>query len=355
MQVEIGRVREYVKYLFLLNYFVRQQDERVAMTKESSAVIGITLMALAAFAAAAQTQTNYPARPVRIVVPYAPGGGTDINARNVAPKLTERWGQTVVVDNRPGGNAMIGADIVAKAAPDGHTILLSTSSEIATVQNLFKNVPYDALRDFEPVTLASNTPVIITAHPSTKLKTIKDLVATANQRKYSFASVGTGSPQHLAGEWLKSLAKIDMAHIPFKGAGPALNDNLGGHVPIGFLSLLPAVPHVKAGRLNALAVTSGTRSQALPDVPSMKEAGYPDIELVQWYGIFVPAKTPRALVDKLNRDMNAVFNLPDVKERLAAGGADVVASMTPEQFGKFVRVEIDKNRRIIQVSGVKIE
>lgn len=318
-----------------------------------SLACGLTLLALAV--GNAHAQSNYPSRPVRIVVPYAPGGGTDINARNVAPKLMERWGQTVVIDNRPGGNAMIGADIVAKAAPDGYTILLSTSSEIVTVQSLFKSVPYDALRDFEPVTLASTTPVIITAHPSTKVKSIKELVATAGQRKYSFASVGTASPQHLAGEWLKSLARIDMVHIPFKGAGPALNDNLGGHVPIAFLSLLPAVPHVKAGRLHGLAVTSGARSPALPEVPTMKEEGYPDIELVQWYAVFLPAKTPRAIVSKVNQDMNSIFNLPDVKERLAAGGADVMATMTPAQFGQFVRSEIEKNRRIIQAAGVKIE
>ena len=318
-----------------------------------SLACGLTLLALAV--GNAHAQSNYPSRPVRIVVPYAPGGGTDINARNVAPKLMERWGQTVVIDNRPGGNAMIGADIVAKAAPDGYTILLSTSSEIVTVQSLFKSVPYDALRDFEPVTLASTTPVIITAHPSTKVKSIKELVATAGQRKYSFASVGTASPQHLAGEWLKSLAKIDMVHIPFKGAGPALNDNLGGHVPIAFLSLLPAVPHVKAGRLHGLAVTSGARSPALPEVPTMKEEGYPDIELVQWYAVFLPTKTPRAIVSKVNQDMNSIFNLPDVKERLAAGGADVMATMTPAQFGQFVRSEIEKNRRIIQAAGVKIE
>ena len=318
-----------------------------------SLACGLTLLALAV--GNAHAQSNYPARPVRIVVPYAPGGGTDINARNVAPKLMERWGQTVVIDNRPGGNAMIGADIVAKAAPDGYTILLSTSSEIVTVQSLFKSVPYDALRDFEPVTLASTTPVIITAHPSTKVRSIKELVAAAGQRKYSFASVGTASPQHLAGEWLKSLAKIDMVHIPFKGAGPALNDNLGGHVPIAFLSLLPAVPHVKAGRLHGLAVTSGARSPALPEVPTMKEEGYPDIELVQWYAVFLPAKTPRAIVSKVNQDMNSIFNLPDVKERLAAGGADVMATMTPAQFGQFVRSEIEKNRRIIQAAGVKIE
>jgi tripartite-type tricarboxylate transporter receptor subunit TctC len=304
---------------------------------------------------AAVAQANYPSRPVRIVVPYAPGGGTDINARNVAPKLTERWKQTVVIDNRPGGNAMIGADIVAKATPDGHTILLSTSSEIVTVISLFKHVPYDPMKDLEPVTLASNTPVVITAHPSTGVKSIKELVATAGKRKLSFASVGTASPQHLAGEWLKSIAKIDMVHIPYKGAGPALNDNLGGHVPIAFLSLLPVVPHAKAGRLNVLAVTSGARSPALPDVPTLKESGYPDIELVQWYAVFVPAKTPRAIIDQLNRDMNTTFNLPEVKERLAAGGADVLANMTPAQFGQFVRAEVEKNRRILQVAGVKME
>ena len=323
------------------------------MIKPLLIVIGT---ALATFAVpGASAQSNYPSRPVRIVVPYAPGGGTDINARNVAPKLTERWNQTVVIDNRPGGNAMIGADIVAKATPDGYTVLLSASSEIVTTLSLFKSMPYDPLKDLEPVTLASNTPVVITAHPSTGVKSIKELVATAGTRKYSFASVGTASPQHLAGEWLKSLARIDMVHIPFKGAGPALNDNLGGHVPIGFLSLLPVVPHAKAGRLNALAVTSGARSPALPDVPTMKEVGYPDIELVQWYGVFLPAKTPRAIIDKLNKDMNAIFNLPEVKERLAAGGADVLATTTPAQFGQFVRNEIDKNRRIIQVAGVKME
>jgi tripartite-type tricarboxylate transporter receptor subunit TctC len=250
---------------------------------------------------------------------------------------------------------MIGADIVAKAAPDGHTLLMSTSSEIVTVINLFKHVPYDPLKDLEPVTLASSTPVVITAHPSTGVKSIKDLVATAPQRKYAYASVGTASPQHLAGEWLKSIAKIDMAHIPFKGAGPALNDNLGGHVPIAFLSLLPVVPHAKSGRLNVLAVTSGARSPALPDVPTLKESGYPAIELVQWYGVFVPARTPRAIIDQLNRDMNSAFNLPEVKERLAAGGADVIAHMTPQQFGQFVRAEIEKNRRIIQAAGVRME
>jgi tripartite-type tricarboxylate transporter receptor subunit TctC len=300
-------------------------------------------------------QTNYPSRPVRIVVPYAPGGGTDINARQVQPRLFARWGHSPVIDNRPGGNAMIGADIVAKAAPDGYTVLMSASSEIATNVSLFKKMPYDPLRDLLPVTLVSNTPVVIVAHPSTGVKSIKELVATARTRNYAYSSVGTASPQHLVGEWLKNLAKIDMTHIPFKGAGAALTDNLGGHVPIGFLSLSPVVPHARAGRLNALAVTSGRRSTSMPDTPTMKEVGYPDIELVQWFGVFVPAHTPRAIVDKLNRDMNTVFHLPEVKENLAQVGADVIANLTPEQFGQFVRMEIEKNRKVIAIAGVKVE
>jgi tripartite-type tricarboxylate transporter receptor subunit TctC len=312
-------------------------------------------VAFALCAAAAPAQQDYPQRPIRVVVPYAAGGGTDINARSVAPRLTERWGQTVVIDNRPGGNAQIGTEIVARAAPDGYTLLFSASSEIVTNISLFKNVPYDPLKDLEPVTLASTTPVIIVAHPSTGLRSVKDMVAAAKTRKLSFASVGSGSPQHLVGEWLKSVARIDMTHIPFKGAGPALNDTLGGHVPVGFIALLPTVPHVKAGRLNALAVTSGTRSSALPEVPTMKEAGFPEIELVQWYGVFAPARTPRAIIDRLNKEINAILHLPEVKERLAAGGADVLATTTPAQFAQFVRQEIDKNRRIIQTAGVKGE
>jgi tripartite-type tricarboxylate transporter receptor subunit TctC len=316
-------------------------------------VIPVCMLTLAPLVAAAQS--NYPSRPIRIVVPYAPGGGTDINARQVQAKLQDRWGQSPVIDNRPGGNAMIGADIVAKAAPDGYTVLMSASSEIVTNLSLFKKMPYDPLRDLVPVTLVSDTPVVIVAHPSTGVKSIKELVTTAKQRQYSYSSVGTASPQHLAGEWLKNLAKIDMTHIPFKGAGPALIDNLGGHVPIGFLSLTPVVPHAKAGRLNALAVTSEKRSTSMPDTPTMKDVGFPDIVLVQWYGVFVPANTPRTIVDRLNRDMNAVFNLPDVKENLAQVGADVIANTTPEQFGQFVRVEIDKNRRVIGIAKVKVE
>jgi tripartite-type tricarboxylate transporter receptor subunit TctC len=310
---------------------------------------------LAANVSTVAAQSDYPKRPLRIVVPYSVGGGTDINARSVAPKLTERWGQQVVVDNRPGGNQIIGTDIVAKAVPDGHTILFSASSEISTNISLFKSIPYDPVNDLQAVTLASITPVIIVAHPSIQVKSVKDLIAAARQRNLSYASVGTGSPQHLAAEWLKSIAKFDMTHIPFKGAGPALIDNVAGHVPVGFQALLPAAPHVKSGRLNALAVTSAERSPALAEVPTLKEVGYPEIELVQWYGVFVPAKTSRAIVEKIGHEINEILNLSDVKARLAAGGADVRADLSPAQFERFVRAEIDKNRHVIRVAGVKGE
>ncbi|MBX3664723.1 MAG: tripartite tricarboxylate transporter substrate binding protein [Burkholderiales bacterium] len=315
------------------------------------------LPVVAALAAAftGHAQAEFPQRPVRIVVPYAPGGGTDINARSVAPHLAGRWGQQIVVDNRPGGHAIIGTDIVAKATPDGHTILFSASSEIATNVSLFKSLPYDPLRDLQPVTLASSTPVIVVAHPSTGIRSIRDFIAAAGRQKLSYASVGTASPQHLVGEWLKSVTKIDVVHVPFKGAGPAIADNVAGHVPVGFLALLPAVPHVLSGRLHGLAVTGAERSTALPEVPTMREAGYSEIDLVQWYGVFVPARTPRAVVQQINRSVNAALNLPEVRTRLAAGGADVLARSTPEQFGEFVRGEIDKNRRVLQIAGIRSE
>ncbi len=320
-----------------------------------AAAAALAAVALAAGVPPAAAQQNYPQRPVRVVVPYAPGGGTDINARSIAPILIEQFGQQVVVDNRPGGNAIIGTNIVAKAAPDGYTVLFSASSEIVTNVSLFKNLPYDPVRDLQPVTLASTTPVIIVAHPSTQFKTVKDLVGSAKTRKFSYASVGTASPQHLVAEWLKSVAKVDITHIPFKGAGPALADNVAGHVPVGFIALLPAVPHVKSGRLNALAVTGDARSVALPETPTLKEAGYPEINLYQWYGVFVPAGTPRFIVDRLNRTVNAALNLPNIKARLAASGADVLANTTPEQFGQFVKREIEKNRHALRIAGVQSE
>ncbi len=313
-------------------------------------------MAVAALCAATAAAQSYPNRPVRIIVPYAAGGGTDLNARPVAQKLTERWGQSVVVENRPGGNAMIGSDAVAKAAPDGYTLLFHASSEIVTNVSLFKKVPYDPIRDFAPITLASTTAVIIVTHPSLPAKNVKQLLALAKARPgaLSYASVGTASPQHLAGEMLKGITKIDMEHIPFKGAGPALIDVLGGHVPVGFIALLPTVPHVKSGRLIAHAVTTAQRSGALPEVPTMIESGFPGFELAQWYGVLAPAATPKDILAKLTTDFVWALTSPDVKERLTKDGCDVVAS-TAEQLAAYIKTEIEKNARIIKAANVRVE
>ncbi len=313
-------------------------------------------MTAALFCATHAQAQSYPNRSVRIIVPYAAGGGTDINARPVAQKLTERWGQSVVVDNRPGGNAMIGADAVAKAAPDGYTLLFHASSEIVTNISLFKKVPYDPVRDFAPITLASTTPVIIVTHPSVPARSVKQLIALAKARPgaLSYASVGTASPQHLAGEMLKGITKIEMEHIPFKGAAPALVDVLGGHVPVGFIALLPAVPHVKNGRLIAHAVTTAKRSGALPEVPTLIESGFPDFEMAQWYGVLAPAATPKDVLAKLNTDIVWALTLPDVRERLTKDGCDVVAS-SAEQLAAYIKTEINKNARIIKSANVRVE
>jgi tripartite-type tricarboxylate transporter receptor subunit TctC len=316
-------------------------------------IVGAALAA--ALSAGAHAQT-FPNKSVRIIVPYAAGGGTDLNARPVAQKLTERWGQSVVVDNRPGGNAGIGTELVAKSAPDGYTLLFHASSEIVTNVSLFKKVPYDPVKDFVPITLASTTAVIIVTHPSLPVKSMKDLVALAKARpgSLSYASVGTGSPQHLAGELLNSVAKIDMAHIPFKGAAPALIDVLGGHVPVGFIALLPAVPHVKTGKLTALAVTTKERSSALPEVPTTAETGYPNVDLYQWYGVLAPAGTPREVTDKLAKDFVWALTLPDLKEKLGRDGCDVVAN-SPQEYAAFIKSEIEKNARVIKSANVSVE
>lgn len=319
--------------------------------------IAVAVVAAACTAGAIGVHAQqYPNRTVRFIVPYAPGGGTDLNARPVAQKLTERWGQSVVVDNRPGGNAGIGTDLVAKSTPDGYTLLFHASSEIVTNVSLFKKVPYDPVKDFIPITLASTTAVIIVTHPSVPARNMKDLVALAKARpgQLSFASVGTGSPQHLAGELLNADANIKMTHIPFKGAAPALVDTLGGHVPVGFIALLPTVPHVKSGKLIAHAVTTKARSVALPEVPTTAEVGFPNVDLYQWYGVLAPAGTPRDVTDKLAKDIVWALTLPDVKDRFGRDGCDVVAN-SPSEYAAFIKSEIEKNARVIKTAGVTVE
>lgn len=307
---------------------------------------------LAALGGTAAAQA-YPAKSIRVVVPFAPGGATDLTARLVGQKMNDSFKQTVVIDNRPGAGGVIGADIVARAAPDGYTVLLASPAEIAVLPHLQK-MPYNVDKDFAPVSLAVSTPLILVVHPSLPVKTVKELIAFAKARpgQLSYASAGTGGVQHLAGELLKIAAKIDMVHVPYKGAGPVMPDLIGGQVPMFFSGMPPAMPHVREGKLRPLAVTTTTRSPAAPEVPAMIEAGVPGFDISNWFAYFVPAGTAPDIIAKLNAEIVRALKLPDVKSKLANVGAEVVGT-TPEELAKFVRSESDKFAQLIRQSGAK--
>jgi tripartite-type tricarboxylate transporter receptor subunit TctC len=303
--------------------------------------------------AAAQT---YPVKSIRVVVPFAPGGATDITGRLAAQKITEAWGQNMIIDNRPGASGMIGADIVAKAPSDGYTVLLGSTAELAINQHLYSKMAYSTEKDLAPVTLAAVTPLILVIHPSIPAKSVQELIRLAKARpgQLTYASAGTGGVQHLAGELLKTTAGINIIHVPYKGAGPAIGDLLGGQVSMFFSGMLPAIPHVKGGKLRALAVTTRTRSPAAPEVPTMAEAGVPGFDISNWFAYFVPAGTSREIVSKLSTELARVLKLPDVKEKLASQGAETVGD-SPEQLGQFVRAESAKYAKLIKASGAKAD
>ena len=296
---------------------------------------------------------GYPAKPIRVVVPYAPGGATDLTARLVGQKMQEAMKQNVLVDNRPGAGGVIGTDIVAKAAPDGYTVLIAVPAEIAILPHLQK-MPYDVARDLAPVSLAAVTPLILVVHPSLPVRSVKELIAFARARpgQLTYASAGTGGVQHLSGELLKVTMKLDMAHVPYKGAGPVMPDLIGGHVPMFFSGMPPAMPHVKAGKLRALAVTTTRRSPAAPDVPTMAEAGVPGFDISNWFAYFVPSGTPAEVISRLNSEVNRGLKQPDVREKLANVGAETVGT-SPEELSKFVRSETEKFARLVKLSGAK--
>lgn len=296
---------------------------------------------------------GYPAKPIRVVVPYAPGGATDLTARLVGQKMQEAMKQNVLVDNRPGAGGVIGTDIVAKAAPDGYTVLIAVPAEIAILPHLQK-MPYDVARDLAPVSLAAVTPLILVIHPSLPVRSVKELIAFARARpgQLSYASAGTGGVQHLSGELLKITMKLDMAHVPYKGAGPVMPDLIGGHVPMFFSGMPPAMPHVKAGKLRALAVTTTRRSPAAPDVPTMTEAGVPGFDISNWFAYFVPSGTQADVIMRLNSEVNRGLKQRDVREKLANVGAETVGT-SPEELAKFVRSESEKFARLVKLSGAK--
>lgn len=305
------------------------------------------------FAAGGAIAQAYPAKPIRVVVPYAPGGATDLTARLVGQKMQEAMKQNVLVDNRPGAGGVIGADIVAKAAPDGYTVLIAVPAEIAILPHLQK-MPYNVARDLAPVSLAAVTPLILVVHPSLPVRSVKELIVFARARpgQLTYASAGTGGVQHLSGELLKITMKLDMAHVPYKGAGPVMPDLIGGHVPMFFSGMPPAMPHVKAGKLRALAVTTTRRSPAAPDVPTMAEAGVPGFDISNWFAYFVPSGTRADVIVRLNSEVNRGLKQPDVREKLANVGAETVGT-SPEELAKFVRSESEKFARLVKLSGAK--
>src|SRR5687768_7215258 len=282
---------------------------------------------------------GYPAKSIRVVVPFAPGGATDITARTLGAKMNEAFKQTVVVDNRTGGGGVIGADIVAKAPPDGYTVLIGTPAEIAILPHMQK-MPYDALRDFASVSLATSSPLILVVHPSLPVKSVKELIALIRARpgQLSYGSAGAGGVHHLAGELLKVNYKLDMVHVPYKGVGAVIPELLGGHIPMTFSSMPPSVPYVRAGKLRALAVTSAKRSSAAPEVPTMIEGGVPGFVATNWFAYFVPAGTPGAIIGTLNAEINRTLTLEDVRGKLVELGLDTLGT-TPEALGRFLREE----------------
>jgi tripartite-type tricarboxylate transporter receptor subunit TctC len=315
------------------------------------------LLLLVFGATGAVAQQAYPVKPIRFVVPYAAGGPLDIMARAIGQKLTESMGQPVVVDNKPGAGGNIGADIVAKAAPDGYTMVMGAVATHAINPTLYPAIPYDPVKDFTPVAMVAVVPNVLVVNPALPVKSVKELVAFARAKRayLNFGSGSTGSTGHLAGELFNVLAGVQMIHIPYKGGAPAMADLLAGQVQLMFDNLANSLPQVKAGRLRALAVTTAQRSAFAPELPTLAEAGVPGFDLSTWFGVFLPGNAPRDIVVRLNAEVNKALNAPDMKERLEKMGAEHPAGNTPERFAAFIRVEFDKYARVIKASGAKVE
>ncbi len=303
--------------------------------------------------AIAWSQT-YPAKPVRIIVPFAPGGSTDVTARLLAQKLTEGWRQQVLVDNRAGAGGNIGADAVAKAAPDGYTLLLATTGVMAINHRLYRTLPYDATRDLAPVTQIGSLPLILIVHPSLPVQSVKDLVALAKARpgQLSYASSGVGGATHMSAEIFRMMTGVDIVHVPYKGSGQAMTDLISGQVPMAFDQITSSLPHVEAGRLRALAVTSAKRFASVPKLPSMSEAGITGYEAVSWNGLAVPAGTPREIISRIQAEVARILQAADMRERFFKDGIEPVAS-TPEQFAAHIRSERAKWEKVVEAAGIK--
>jgi tripartite-type tricarboxylate transporter receptor subunit TctC len=329
----------------------RRGDEMTGTSMRGLAAVLLMIAASAVFAA----ELPYPSRPVRMIVPFAPGGPTDVIARSIAQKLSEIWGHQVVVDNRAGAGGNIGMGLAAQALPDGYTILVVSSSYVVN-PSLYAKIPYDPYKSFIPVTNAAASPNVFTVNPSVPAKTMQDLVtlAKSNPRKYNIATPGVGTTPDLGAELFKMSTHADVVRVPFGGAGPAVAAVVGNQVQIGSTALPPTTPQIQAGRLRALAVTAAKRSAALPDVPSIVEAGFKGQEADTLQGVLVPAGTPKAIVTKMQADIAKALALPDAKERIVGQGFDIIAS-TPDQFAAQIKAEIEKWAKVIKASGIKAD
>lgn len=316
-------------------------------------IAALALCALHALPAAAQ---QWPDKPVRVILSVPAGATPDFTARLIFPGLSQQLGVSLVADNRAGGGGVIGAEIASRAAPDGYTLFISSPGALTILPHLRKGLPYDTLRDFQPVSLISVGPFVLMAHPSVPAKNIQELIALAKAQpgKLNYASAGNGVANHLAGELFKQMAGVDIVHVPYKGAPQAVSDVLAGHMQLMFNSIAPIVPHIKSGKIRVLGVASAQRSPQMPELPTIAESGVPGFEAVNWFGMFAPAKTPRTIVNRVNAAVAGTIKSPDMQARFIALGADPVGSSV-EEFTAYVRRDMEKYARIVKVSGARID
>lgn len=316
----------------------------------------VTVTLALTLAATLPARAEFPDHPLKIIVPYPPGGTTDLLARAIAPRLGERLHQTVIVENRAGAGGVIGAQAVAKSPGDGYTLLFGTIATHGILPVLQKPAPYDALKDFAPVTLVAITPNVLVANPAVPVKNLAELLALARARPgtINFGSTSQGGSPHMSGELMKSMAQLDIVHVPYKGGGPMLIDLMGGQIQIGFDNLPSSINHIRAGKIRALAVTTAKRWPGAPDIPTMAEAGIPGYEASAWFGLLAPAATPKAIVEMLQKNLTAILRLPEVEKMFLEQGAEPVGN-TPEEFGRLIASELQKWGRVIASSGLKLE
>lgn len=320
--------------------------------KTTLAGIGVFVLATPAYHVSAQ---NFPVKPIRVIVPLAAGGPGDVLARVIGQKLSEHVGQPVIIDNRPGANTNIGTEFVAKAPPDGYT-LLATASTLTINPSMYATLSYDPLRDFAPLTLIASTPLVLVVHPSLPVKSVKELIALARSKpgQLNYGSAGNGSALHLAGEMFNSLARVELVHVPYKGVTNAFSDLLGGQISIMFPGAPIALPQVKAGKLRALGTTGAGRTAAAPELPPIGESGLPGYEVSVWYGVLAPAGTPTAVINRLHAEISKIVQLPEIKERWAVLGAEPLHN-TPEQFAALLKADLGKWAKVVRDSGAKID